>query len=181
MNVLSRTENIHWLPKPNTAEILLTDELPPPELCTAAYVFAFDGDRLLMADLDRGVDIPGGHIDPGETGDAAMRREVLEETGATVGPARLFAVQKLVCTGDKPAGYKYPFPVSYQLMYVASGVTPGVFTQDEDSKGAVMIARADAENVPWIANNRALYDHALTLATAASAVNPHKGFSQPSR
>jgi len=181
MTVLSRTENIAWLPKPNSAEILLTAELPPAALCTAAYVFAFDGDKLLMADLDRGVDIPGGHIDPGETPEVAMRREVLEETAATIGPARLFAVQKLVCTGEKPDGYKYPFPVSYQLMYVANGVTHGTFTQDEDSKGAIMIAKADAANVPWIENNRPLYDQALKEAQAPAALNPHKGFLPPSR
>ena len=32
----------------------------------------------------RGWDIPGGHLEPGETPEAAMRREVLEEAGAVL-------------------------------------------------------------------------------------------------
>lgn len=180
MTILSKQDNIGWLPQPNTVELLATADLPDLSLCTGAYVFAFDGDRLLMADLDRGVDIPGGHIDPGETPEAAARRETREETGATLGSLRLFAVQKMTLTGDKPEGYKYPFPVSYQLMYLSNSVTPGVFTTDDDSKGAVMIARTEADTVPWIAANRALYDYAIEQA-GGGALNPRKGFSPPSR
>ena len=180
MSVIQTQNNLSWLPQPNTVVITATTEMPPLELCTAAYVLAFEGNDLLMADLDRGVDIPGGHIDPGETPEQAMRREALEETGATLGPARLFAVQKMTVTGPKPEGYKYPYPVSYQLMYVAQGVTQGTFTSDEDSKGGVMITPEQAKNVPWLQQNRALYDYAASVKDGPS-VNRRTGFSPPSQ
>ncbi len=180
MSIIQTQQNLSWLPQPNTVVITATSELPPPELCTASYVLAFEGDNLLMADLDRGVDIAGGHIDAGETPEQAMRREVQEETGATLGAARLFAVQKMTITGPKPEGYKYPYPVSYQLMYVAQGVTAGTFTSDEDSKGGVMITPQQAKDIPWLQNNRALYDYAFAIKDGGS-VNRRRDFSPPSQ
>jgi 8-oxo-dGTP pyrophosphatase MutT (NUDIX family) len=166
--ILSEQNDIAWLPKPSTLTLVATSEMPPAELCTSAYVLAFDGDNLLMADLDRGVDIPGGHIDPGEGGAAAMRREAKEETGATIGPATLFAVQKITLKGPKPEGYAYPYPDSYQLMYVSTSVTAGEFIKDDDSRGGVFIAPSQAADIPWLQKNRALYDHALGLARQAA-------------
>ncbi len=180
MSVIQAQKDLLWVPRPNTVVISATSEMPPPELCTAAYVLAFDGDNLLMADLDRGVEMPGGHIDPGETPEQAMRREVLEETGATVGAARLFAVQKMTITGPKPEGYTYPYPVSFQLIYIAQGVKQGTFIRDDDSKGGVMISPEAAKDIPWLHTNRELYDYAFAIKDGAN-VNPRKGFSPPSQ
>jgi 8-oxo-dGTP pyrophosphatase MutT (NUDIX family) len=172
MKSLARQTDVSWLPKGSTLELVATSEMPPLHLCTSAYVLAFDGERLLMADLDRGIDVPGGHIDAGETPEDAMRREAKEETGATVGPATLFAVQKITLSGPKPDGYAYPYPESYQLMYFSTRVTPGTFTKDDDSRGAVFIDPSQAKDVPWIANNRALYDCAAALARQALRPQP---------
>lgn len=164
MKILHQQNDIEWLPKPHEVTLIATAEMPPAQLCTSAYVFAFDGDRLLMSDLDRGIDIPGGHIDPGEGPEAAMRREAKEETGATVGPATLFAVQKITLKGPKPEGYAYPYPDSYQLMFLSTRVTPGEFVKDDDSRGGLFIDPSQAKDIPWIQRNRALYDCALDLA-----------------
>ena len=124
MKILQTEKNVAWLPQPNKVSFIVSREMPPPALCTSAYVFAFEGDALLMADLDRGVDIPGGHIDSGETPEAAMRRETKEETGATLGAVRMLGYQKITLKGPKPPGYKYPYPESYQIMYHATEVKP---------------------------------------------------------
>jgi 8-oxo-dGTP diphosphatase len=164
MKILHRQDDVEWLPKPHELTLMATAEMPPAELCTSAYVLAFDGDRLLMSDLDRGIDIPGGHIDAGEEPEAAMRREAKEETGATIGAATLFAVQKITLKGPKPDGYAYPYPESYQLMYLSTRVTPGEFVKDDDSRGGLFIDPSQAKDIPWIQKNRALYDCALALA-----------------
>jgi len=162
--ILIEEKNIEWAPQPNKVRLTLTGEEPEAGLCSSAYVLAFEGDKILMADLDRGVDIPGGHIDPGETPEQAMRRETQEETGAIIGQAQLLGLQQVTLLGDKPVGYAYPYPTSYQLMYFTRDFQMGVFTEDEDSNGPVFIERAHAETIPWIQKNLALYRHALEMA-----------------
>jgi len=62
-------------------------ELPDFKTVTsvAAIPFTKDG-RLVVVDLfHRGLDLPGGHVEPGETSPAqTMRREVMEEASMTV-------------------------------------------------------------------------------------------------
>lgn len=61
--------------------------LPAGAAIPAALVFALDAGRFVLADiLGRGWSIPGGHLLPGETPEAAVRRETLEEIGATLKP-----------------------------------------------------------------------------------------------
>ncbi len=67
----------------NEIQVVISDCHPPQELTTAAFALAFDGDRLLMTNLRRrGWNVPGGHVEPGESPEDTMRREVYEETVA---------------------------------------------------------------------------------------------------
>jgi 8-oxo-dGTP pyrophosphatase MutT (NUDIX family) len=64
----------------------------PPEHWprTAALVFAIWQGEFVVGDIaGRGWCIPGGHLEPGETPEQAVRREAHEETGATLGPLTL--------------------------------------------------------------------------------------------
>lgn len=87
---------------------------------TAAFVFGFYKNQLVLArNLKRGIEIAGGHVEPGETVEQAGIREIKEETGAIVKKVRPFVRSTLTCNFEKPEGYKYPFPVSHMEFMIA--------------------------------------------------------------
>ena len=51
-----------------------------------AYAVAFDGDRFLMVwhKGRNGWEMPGGHVEPGETSEDAVKREFVEESGYSI-------------------------------------------------------------------------------------------------
>ncbi len=55
-------------------------------MCRTAYAVAFDGDRFLMVFHEGrgGWEMPGGHVEEGETSAEAAARETIEESGYIV-------------------------------------------------------------------------------------------------
>jgi len=66
--------------------------LPKKELVSAVFLIALEGSKILAIKNDRGWDIPGGHIEGGETPEEALIREVKEEAGAVFSDVKLLAV-----------------------------------------------------------------------------------------
>lgn len=92
----------------------------PVDNTTASFVIGFYKNQLVLArNLRRGIEIAGGHIEPGETVEQAGIREIKEETGAIVKKVRPFVRSTLVCDFEKPEHYKYPFPVSHMEFMIA--------------------------------------------------------------
>lgn len=110
--------NISWLQKNASLEVLFNEVSSP---CTAVFAFIFSEDKktiFLMdnANRERGLDIPGGHIDAGETPIEALHREILEEVGLSVKNVSFVGCQRI--TKDVPEE-KYPDLVSCQNFYTA--------------------------------------------------------------
>jgi len=81
-----RTPGMRYRPRPGTYAVIL------------------DGaDRLAVMRTPKGVFLPGGGADPGETPEATLRREALEECGHALEPARrlAFAVERVADDQDQ--------------------------------------------------------------------------------
>src|ERR1700739_681612 len=111
-----------------TPEIWPTDNLVtfvpstnPPDLpVTAVKIYVFTDAGLLLAKVDhRGWDLPGGHIETGETPEDAIGRELKEETGTAVSQFRLIGYLNIINNGPSRTGNKYPSH-SCMLMYKGS-------------------------------------------------------------
>ena len=102
MAVLLTKHNVEFMPQPNAYYLVLDDVLPPQHLITAALALIFDDNHLLMTQLQPSWlrDIPGGHLETGESPETAVRREIYEETAAYVRDLKLFAQEKFVIHGS---------------------------------------------------------------------------------
>lgn len=64
---------------------------PRDHLISAVFLIALQGEDILSVRNERGWDVPGGHVEPGETPLSALIREVLEEASATFRTAMPFS------------------------------------------------------------------------------------------
>lgn len=170
--LLTVQRDVPWAPIPNELHLILADTLPPLAHISTAFALAFSGDALLLSNLsDRGWDVPGGHLRTGEAPEAAMRRETYEETGVRLGDATLIGYQMVRVLAAMPPQYRYPYPESYQVFYVAHVLALDPFTGNTEAIGRDLFPPAKAATIGWVRENRALYDEALTLALAGLDTN----------
>jgi len=162
MQTLSVGRDIAWLPLPNEIVLILDAQLPPIGAITSALALAFDGERILMTNLrQRGWDIPGGHLEAGETPEAAMRREVLEEAGAVLIDVQLLGYQRIRLLGAVPTDYRYPHPDSYQVLYLARVAELLDFAATEEASQRAFFAPTAAQELTWVQENQLMYEQAL--------------------
>lgn len=128
--------DVGYLPKPNILETMPGRTLAPLHLTPTAFVVPMlSSDSCMLVvhkDPLRGVGIPGGHVDPGETLVQAATREALEETGCTVDNLIPVGFLRSQIGGQPPDGYHYPFPLSYQQFFVGRVVRCSDFEADQE-------------------------------------------------
>ena len=160
--VIRIERDLPWLPSGSVCRTMLSPILPPRALITMAAVFAFDKDRLLLVDLvERGWDIPGGHLEGQEPPEEAVRREAREEAGARLGQLHVLAHNQVTIADSPPLGHPYPHPVSYIVFYLSqlTGLEP--FIPTPESRGGALFDPPGARALPWVQHHRELYEAAL--------------------
>ena len=143
----------------------LTDEWPPVEQIATAHCLAFEGDSIVLArHVDREWTIPGGHLEPGESVEEALRREAREEAGIEIGPATLLAVERCYRLSGPALSDRYTNP-SYQTFFVAPLVSLGAPTALEECTESRLFPPDEARVAPgWVQDLPALYEAALGWA-----------------
>ena len=131
-------------------QTVLAGTLPPAELITAAIGLIFEGDKLLMTRLrERDWDLPGGHIEPGETPEEAVKREIHEETAARVRNLRVFGHMKISIHGPKPEGFAYPYPSGYMVFYMGELLSLDAFSATDEATDRELFAPDDVRRTQW--------------------------------
>lgn len=155
--------DVPWQPTPNRCETILSDTAPRSDLTSTAFAVPVDetGSALMTMSRKpgRGLEIAGGHIEPGEDGETATRREVREETGARMGELHPIGHQRLISMGIRPDGWRYPFPLAYQSFFAADLIAVHGTVDDEESGPPVLVSDPDVLN----AQTRLLVLRARTL------------------
>lgn len=102
----------------------LIEELPPLALVTSVRcVLLHEQTVQVVRDPDSTHILPGGRCEPGETLEQTLRREVLEETGCTIGAAALIGLRHFRHLAPEPPRYRYHYPDFLQLVYAARALT----------------------------------------------------------
>jgi 8-oxo-dGTP pyrophosphatase MutT (NUDIX family) len=98
---------------------------PKKDLLSAVFLVALDGSKILAIKNERGWEIPGGHIEKGETHEEALIREVEEEAGASFSDDKLLAIIE----SENQDIYKD----KVMLIYATKNFKLGKFIQSEDA------------------------------------------------
>jgi len=167
--ILHKKEDLDWTAKPNIVETYLSDTLPERELCSTAFAFVFNNGKFLLIDSKewatkgRRLDIPGGHVEEGETPEDGVIREVFEETGVVVKVNKLVGFTKIDIKGDKSEDYFYPYPVSYILFYICDFIEEKEFTENDETHGRVWLEPEDFHKSEWCVENKNFLDEVMKL------------------
>jgi 8-oxo-dGTP diphosphatase len=143
-NTLNSFPKAYWAAWDSDIEFIPGSELPEESegRMFAVIVHAFFGSQVLTADImGRGVCVPSGRINPGESVDAAAVRETLEETGAHLDPncRQLIGCYKM--TRRKKAA-----EVVYSACFVAEVTNFEAIPVGSESAGYFLLAPEDVED-----------------------------------
>ncbi len=157
--------DISWLPQPGEGRLFVADELPPRELCKTAFGFVFDGERVLLTRLrDRDWDIPGGHIDTGESPEQAAVREVWEETSVRVEIIDPIGFHEVEIFAPNPADFGWSHPISVQVYFRCRLIEMCSFEANSESSDRAFFEADEAERVPTMREHLAVYREGLRRA-----------------
>jgi 8-oxo-dGTP diphosphatase len=153
---------VYWPAWDSDATFLAGEELPSESSghLWAVLVFVFYGAKIVLADItDRGLCIPSGKIEVGETIDEAARRECFEEIGALLHEhhRRLIGCYRLVTRSGKNAGR-----VRYCPVFVAEALGFEAIPSGSESRGVFYASIEDVADLYffWDSLMAAVFEYA---------------------
>ncbi len=129
---------------------------------TSTFALCFEGDKLLLVNHEeRGFDVPGGHIERGEDLIAALRRELREEASVEIFEPELFTLIEVEVGNSPPPDYKYPFPKSYMIGFLARIERLDPFAGDFETTERRLFSPEEARATDWVKRHAEAYEAAL--------------------
>ena len=142
----------------------LTDRTPPGRYVASARAVVTDRSRVLVVQdpIDRHV-MPGGRLEPNETPEDALQREVIEETGWSLICFRPIGILHFTFLDDKPDDWTYPYPDFLHIVYAGSpgAYHPELKEVDGFELGSEFVSVAEARRMPLGAGQQAFLSAAL--------------------
>lgn len=109
----------------------LCSRIPPSDLITSVRGIVSYEDRVVVLENEDGRHfMPGGRLEPDESFDAGLCREIQEECGLLVSSAQLLGFLHFRHLQPEPENYPYPYPDMFHLIYSVVGV--GELLQDDE-------------------------------------------------
>lgn len=134
---------------------------------TGAHGFCFTEGAILLCDIDgRGLTIPGGHIEPGESIEDCLRREAHEEACVDLGRTMLLGYIEADHSGN--SAYDGPYPErSVQAIFRAEIDVVNEFTPrfEAGRRVVVPVAEVPALHHEWNAVLQAALDSAIAAGS----------------
>lgn len=146
------------------------DQMPLDSVTSVRCIVLRGGDVLVLRKPNEDYILPGGRRESDESLEATLHREVLEETGWTIGQPQLIGCLHFRHLAPEPDGYRYPYPDFLQPVYVAEALEYNVDALGHDplDGDAIFVPAVESGALPLRACQRAL----LELALAAHRDNP---------
>ena len=127
---------------PLRVRYFLSNEQPPQQLVSSVRCLVLKGDSVLVLRNREGYHIlPGGRREAGESFEQTLHREVAEETGWTIRAVSRLGFIHLEHKEPKPAGYRFPHPHFFQVVYAAcaSKYMPDSMGDDDYEESAAFV------------------------------------------